>query len=145
MKDYKKVADVIKTTFSSGRHHHPTCGRMGRPAQIGMLLHALWFTDLTECFVWTEECLYESLDHFLVPSPDRNKWEMVIQKCLAMMLEIIKSETVSVIDYLSPERRARLVETLARIVCKQLNADNVHAIPLGSLSPWIVLHYVLVR
>lgn len=69
---------------------------MGRPAQIGMLLHALWFTDFTECFIWAEECLYESLDHFLVPSPDRNKWEMVIQKCVGMMLEIIKSETVSV-------------------------------------------------
>lgn len=95
MKDYKTVADVIKTTFSNGRNH-PTCGKMGRPAQIGMLLHALWYTDFTECFVWAEECLYESLDYFLVPSPDRNRWEMVIQKCVAMMLEIIKSETVSV-------------------------------------------------
>lgn len=144
MKEYTKVAEVIKTTFSSSANH-PSCGRMGRPAQIGMLLHALWYTDLTECFVWSEECLYESLDHFLVPAPDRNKWEMVIQKCLAMMLEIIKSETVSVVDYLPEEKRARLVESLARIVCKQINAENAHSIPLGCLTPWIVLHYVLVR
>lgn len=48
-------------------------------------------------------------------------------------------------DHLVPERRARLVETLARIVCKQINAENAHNVPLGTLTPWIVLHYVLVR
>lgn len=85
----------MKTTFGSCTSH-PSCGRMGRPAQIGMLLHSLWYTDLTECFVWCEECLYESLSHFLTPSHMADKWEMVIQKCLLIMVEIIKKETVSI-------------------------------------------------
>lgn len=48
------------------------------------------------------------------------------------------------VDELSAEKRSRLVESLARIVCHQVNAD-VCAIPLGSLSPWILLHHVLAR
>jgi hypothetical protein len=69
---------------------------MGRPAQLAMLLHSLWYTDLTECFVWTEECLYEALSHFLKPTTDSDKWEKVVEKCLAFFQEIIKMETVGV-------------------------------------------------
>lgn len=69
---------------------------MGRPAQLGMLLHSLWYTDITDCFVWTEECLFESLGHFVKPAKDGDKWEMVIEKCLGIFLEIIKMETVSI-------------------------------------------------
>lgn len=94
-KEYTKVADILKTTFGSCTSH-PSCGRMGRPAQIGMLLHSLWYTDLTECFVWCEECLFESLSHFLTPLHMADKWEMVIQKCFLIMVEIIKKETVSI-------------------------------------------------
>lgn len=93
-KEYRKVADIVKTTFSGG--FRPTYGRTGRPAQIGMLLHSLWYTDQADCLVWAEECLHETLDYLLVPSPDRSRWEMVIRKCLAMLLEIIERETVSI-------------------------------------------------
>lgn len=51
-----------------------------------------------------------------------------------------------VVDALSEEKRARLVETLTKIVCKQLNPESgVSKIPLGCITPWILLHYVLVR
>ena len=49
------------------------------------------------------------------------------------------------VDALSEDKRARLIETLAKIVCKQLNTDNVSKIPLGCVTPWILLHYILVR
>jgi hypothetical protein len=92
---YRDVAEILKLTFNSSGHH-PTSGKMGRPAQLAMLLHSLWYTDLTECFVWTEECLYEALSHFLKPTTDSDKWEKVVEKCLAFFQEIIKMETVGV-------------------------------------------------
>ncbi|RZC42711.1 calcineurin-binding protein cabin-1, partial [Asbolus verrucosus] len=141
---YREVAEILKLTFNSSGNH-PTCGKMGRPAQLAMLLHSLWYTDLTECFVWTEECLYEALAHFLKPVRDCDKWEKIVEKCLAFFQEIIKMETVGVVDTLNEDKRARLVETLAKIVCKQLNADNTSKIPLGCITPWILLHYILVR
>lgn len=95
MKEYTKVATILKSTFGI-YGNHPTSGRMGRPAQLGILLHSLWFTDIMDCFIWTEECLHESLQHFVKPSKDRDKWEMVIEKCLGIFLEIIKMETVSI-------------------------------------------------
>ncbi|EFA00717.1 hypothetical protein TcasGA2_TC003597 [Tribolium castaneum] len=141
---YREVAEILKLTFNSSGNH-PTCGKMGRPAQLAMLMHSLWFTDLTECFVWTEECLYEALTHFLKPTRDADKWEKIVEKCLAFFQEIIKMETVGVVDALSEEKRARLVETLAKIVCKQLNTENATKIPLGCITPWILLHFILVR
>lgn len=91
---YTEVAEIIKNTFNS--INHPTYGKIGRPAQIGMLLHALWFTDISDCFVWTEECLYEALDYLLKPKRYEDKWEAIAEKCLLIMQEIIKMETVSV-------------------------------------------------
>lgn len=49
------------------------------------------------------------------------------------------------VDNLTEDKRRRLVETIARIVCHQLNSQNASIIPLGSLIPWIVLHYILLR
>lgn len=74
----------------------PTYGRMGRPAQLGMLLHSLWYTDTVDCFIWTEECINVSLKSFLKPQKDSDKWEMVLLKCLMFLNEIIKSETVTI-------------------------------------------------
>ncbi|XP_063910388.1 calcineurin-binding protein cabin-1-like isoform X2 [Zophobas morio] len=141
---YRDVAEILKLTFNSSGNH-PTCGKMGRPAQLAMLMHSLWYTDLTECFVWTEECLFEAVGHFLKPVRNADKWEKIVEKCLAFFQEIIKMETVGVVDALSEDKRARLIETLAKIVCKQLNTDNVSKIPLGCVTPWILLHYILVR
>lgn len=141
---YNEVAEIIKSTFAIHARHHPQVGRLGRPAQLGLLLHSLWFTDLTECFVWTEECLFEAYDHFMKPSKDSDKWEKIMEKCLAILHEVIKKETVNVIDSLTEEKRGRLVGTLSKIVSKQINCDYVK-IPLGCVTPWILLHYILVR
>lgn len=141
---YDEVAAIIKNTFVTHRRHHPQVGRLGRPAQLGMLLHSLWFTDLSDCFIWTEECLYESYDHFMKPAKDSDKWEKIVEKCLGILHEIIKKETVNVIDALLEDKRTRLVETLSKLVSKQINFDLVK-IPLGCVTPWILLHYVLVR
>lgn len=141
---YNEVSAIIKGTFENHTRHHPQVGRLGRPAQLGLLLHSLWFTDLTDCFIWTEECLYESYDHFMKPSKDSDKWEKMIEKCLSILHEIIKKETINIIDSLSEGKRIRLVETLSKIVSKQINSDYVR-IPLACVTPWILLHYVLVR
>ncbi|GJQ83227.1 hypothetical protein Trydic_g8826 [Trypoxylus dichotomus] len=140
---YNEVAQVLKLTFAMS--NPPTYGRMGRPAQLGMLLHSLWYTDTIECFIWTEECLNECLRHFLKPHKDSEKWEMVVIKCLLFLHDIIKNETVTILDYLCLEKRCRLVRSLALICCQQANSENINKMPLGTVLPWIILHYVLVR
>ncbi|CAH0547224.1 unnamed protein product [Brassicogethes aeneus] len=141
---YTQVANIIKATFTSPGSNNIQVGRMGRPAQLGILLHSLWFTDMNECFVWTEVCLYESLENYLKPSKDHDKWEKMVDKCLAILHEIIKSETVSVIDVLPERKRKRFVESLSKVVRKQLNSESPK-MPLGIVTPWILLHYVLLR
>nr|XP_023024842.1 calcineurin-binding protein cabin-1-like isoform X2 [Leptinotarsa decemlineata] len=141
---YTQVADILKVTFNDSGVH-PQVGRMGRPAQLGLLMHSLWFTDMSQCFVWTEECLNEAFDQYVKVSKDHDKWEKIIEKCLAILHEIIKQETVGVIDLLEEKKRGRLVETLAKIVSKQLNTEGVAKIPLDCVTPWILLHYILQR
>ncbi|KAL1517234.1 hypothetical protein ABEB36_001024 [Hypothenemus hampei] len=138
---YREVAETLKQTFHCGSY--PKVGRMGRPAQLGILMHSLWFTDWDECFVWTEECLHEAVLNHGKSNADRDKWEKIIEKCLGIFREIIKKETVSIIDKLQEDKRCRLVETLCKIVCKQLNSEGVSGVPLG--SAWMLLHYVLLR
>ncbi|XP_066152387.1 calcineurin-binding protein cabin-1-like isoform X2 [Euwallacea fornicatus] len=140
---YAEVADVLKHTFNSGSYSK--VGRMGRPAQLGILMHSLWFTDWEDCFIWTEECLNEAVLSWGKPNTDQDKWEKIIEKCLGIFQEIIKKETVSIIDKLTEEKRSRLVESLAKIISKQLNTEGVTKIPLGTITGWIVLHYVLLR
>lgn len=49
------------------------------------------------------------------------------------------------VDCLSEEKRSRLVDTLCRICCKQLGTENAIKLPLSSITPWILLHYILLR
>lgn len=140
---YHEVANIIKTTFNSVGNY-PQVGRIGRPAQLGLLLHSLWFTDMTECFIWNEVCLNEAVEHFLKPLKDCLKWELIVEKCLAIFHEIIKSETVSIFDCLNDEEKCRLVKNLIKIIRRQLGANSKN-IPLSCITPWILLHYILVR
>lgn len=94
-KHYTEVAEILKTTFVC-IGGPPTCGRMGRPAQLGMLMDSLWYTDQKECFIWTEKCLRETVEHFIKPQKERLKWELVLKKCLEILNLIIKEETVSI-------------------------------------------------
>ncbi|XP_030756514.1 calcineurin-binding protein cabin-1-like isoform X2 [Sitophilus oryzae] len=139
---YDEVIDILRLTFGTGSYSK--VGRMGRPAQLGILMHSLWYTNWEQCFIWTEECLYEALQNYGKPNVDQDKWQKIIEKCLGFFLEIIKKETVSIIDKLSEEKRCRLVESLTRIVCIQLNTDML-VIPFDCVTPWILLHYILLR
>lgn len=55
---------------------------------------------MPECFVWTEECLFESVDNYIRPKKDHEKWEMLVDKCLLFLFEIIKFETICVSKYI---------------------------------------------
>lgn len=74
---------------------------MGRPAQLGMLMDSLWYVNKSECFIWTGKCLSESVIHFLKPLKDQDKWQMVLSKCLTVLLEIIKQENIIVCKFCS--------------------------------------------
>lgn len=92
---YAEIATILKTTFGYNGNF-PTAGRVGRPAQLAMLMHSLWYLDRTQCFVWTEVCLGECVSHLVKPDRDRIKWEQVLNKCIAILCEIIKGETVCI-------------------------------------------------
>lgn len=139
---YSEVAEILKETFNGGPW--PQVGRMGRPAQLGLLMHSLWFTDMGQCFVWTEECLHEAFEQHLKFTKDQEKWEKIVEKCLAILYEIIKQDTLCVVDLLAEDKRSRIVQTLSKIVCKQMSVDG-GKINYGCVTPWILLHYVLLR
>lgn len=52
---------------------------------------------------------------------------------------------LALVDKLTPENRIRMVGSLCRLCCKQINTENVNVLPLGTLHPWIILHYILMR
>ncbi|CAG9860246.1 unnamed protein product [Phyllotreta striolata] len=139
---YREVADILKATFNGG-----PClqvGRLGRPAQLGILMHSLWYLNKTECFIWTEECLNEAFDQYLKLNKDQDKWEKILEKCLAILYEIIKSDTICIIDHLHENNRARIVQNLAKTISKQLNSE-VSKNSVICVKPWILLHFVLLR
>ncbi|XP_031357687.1 calcineurin-binding protein cabin-1-like isoform X2 [Photinus pyralis] len=142
-KSYREVTNILQATFVC-IGNPPTFGRMGRPAQLGMLMDSLWFLDKAECFLWSEKCFQEAVERFTNPPKDADKWELVLKKCLEMMHDVIKTETVAIIDVLPPEQNVRLIENLCRTVCFQLNSERA-GIPLGTILPWMVLHFVLLR
>ncbi|XP_050312415.1 calcineurin-binding protein cabin-1-like isoform X8 [Anthonomus grandis grandis] len=137
-KKYREAADIVKKTFPYGGCYK--VGTMGRPAQLGILMHSLWYTDLSECFIWTEECLNEAVTTLNRSHSNRDPWEKILDKCLIFCQEIINKESVCVTDKLPAEKRTRLVENLVKIICKSLNSHKV-----SSVTPWIVLHYMVLR
>ncbi|XP_044767142.1 uncharacterized protein LOC123323022 [Coccinella septempunctata] len=141
---YNEVAEIVVSTFESDSGY-PTVGKIGRPTQLGMLLHSFWFTDFDKCFLWCEECLFESYPHYTKPGPNRPQWEAIVEKCLLMMLEIIKNKSRNIVDVLPDDKKARLTETLARIICKQIYTENSVKIPLNTVAPWLILHHLLVK
>lgn len=142
---YDEVAEILKLTFNSS-NSKVTYGKIGRQAQLGMLMHSLWYTNQTDCFIWTEKCLHEALKFVIKPTTDFDKWEMVVEKCLLIMYELIKCETVRIIDILQDDKRCRLVETLTTLCRKQINTEQTR-MPMQNFLPypWILLHYILLR
>jgi hypothetical protein len=48
------------------------------------------------------------------------------------------------VESLAPEKRTRFIQTLSSIICHQMEApDNTPEMPIESVAPWILLHYVI--
>lgn len=148
-RNFVEVVKILKETFS---HKNSTRFRtkIDRPVQIFMFLHSLWLTDQDECLVWSEACLNESLPIYLktCAQPDSNehkRWTLVVTKCLVIMEACIKENTVIIVDGIK-STQTRLVENLTAIICHQVNSKSLdNKIPLETIKPWIILHYVLQR
>lgn len=149
--NYDRVIEILKDTFS-----HKEISRyklkVDRPVQIFMLLHSFWLTNHWQCIIWCEICLNESLPQYLKTctqpdSSEHKRWCSVVVKCLVLMEACIKEESIIVVDCLK-DTQTRLVENLALIVCHQLNwksGENDNRLPLDTVKPWILLHYILQR
>lgn len=148
--NYEELIRILKETFK--HKNNPRYKRNDRPVQIFMLLHALWLTDREQCLLWCEICLNESLAQYLKTcvapdSSEHKRWSLVVIKCLVLMEACVKEDTVIIVDCLQ-ETQTRLVENLAAIICHQFNwksLDNDNVMPLETVKPWILLHYILQR
>lgn len=118
-----------------------------RVQQLSMLLDSLWqLQQYEECYVWAEACLNEAWQNYLNASDEaeQKKWTgsvlMALEKLEACTIEV----STFILRYLPETRLSRLVQILVHIVCNQLDvSDTTVEMPLETVLPWILLHYIL--
>lgn len=117
--------------------------------QLSLMLDVHWALGKVEdCFIWSITCLKESLKHYLLCSPgsdDYDKWSMVVVKVLMCIEHILKKEGCYYLDVLREKHLNRLVQNLVEIIGHQLDDNHTLEMPLNTVTPWIILHYVLQR
>lgn len=149
--NYNEVIKILKQTFDN-KFSVNARKKIDRPIQIFMFLHSLWFLDKYECVSWAEVCFNEALSQYLrtcsqPDSSEHKRWTAIVTKCLVMIEACIKEETIIVVDRIK-ETQIRFVENLTTVICHQFNhkpLDNDMKIPLETIKPWILLHYILQR
>nr|XP_034185241.1 calcineurin-binding protein cabin-1-like isoform X1 [Osmia lignaria]XP_034185242.1 calcineurin-binding protein cabin-1-like isoform X1 [Osmia lignaria]XP_034185243.1 calcineurin-binding protein cabin-1-like isoform X1 [Osmia lignaria] len=150
-KKYAELAYVLQDTFKFAKQGNKLLSVndniVDRVQQLSMLLDSLWqLQQYEECYVWAEACLNESWQNYLntADEAEQKKWTSSV----LMALEKLESCTIEVstfvVKYLPETRLSRLVQNLVHIVCHQLDvSETTVEMPLETVLPWILLHYVL--
>lgn len=150
-KKYAELAYILQDTFKFAKQGNKFLSVndniVDREQQLSMLLDSLWqLQQYEECYVWAEACLNEAWQNYLNASDDieQKKWTrsvlMALEKLEACTIEV----STFVVKYLPEARLSRLVQNLVHIVCNQLDvSENTVEMPLETVLPWILLHYVL--
>ncbi|XP_033185643.2 calcineurin-binding protein cabin-1 [Bombus vancouverensis nearcticus] len=150
-KKYAELAYILQDTFKFAKQGNKFLSVndniVDRVQQLSMLLDSLWqLQQYEECYVWAEACLNEAWQNYLNASDDieQKKWTrsvlMALEKLEACTIEV----STFVVKYLPEARLSRLVQNLVHIVCNQLDvSENTVEMPLETVLPWILLHYVL--
>ncbi|KAK2589327.1 hypothetical protein KPH14_007875 [Odynerus spinipes] len=150
-KKYAELSCVLQDTFKFARQKHKfLCvnqNTVERDKQLAMLLDSLWqLQHYEECYVWAEACLNEAWQNYLNACEDaeQKKWTCSVVNCLEKLEACTKEISVFVVKYLPDSCLSRLVQNLVHIVCHQLDIpDNALEMPLETVLPWILLHYIL--
>ncbi|KAL6431043.1 hypothetical protein ACFW04_007057 [Cataglyphis niger] len=150
-KKYAELSYILQDTFKFAKQRHKLLitneNIVDRVRQLTMLLDSLWqLQQYEECYVWAEACLNESWQNYLTSSDEaeQKKWTssivMALEKLEACTIEV----SVFIVKYLPESRLSRLVQNLVHIVCHQLDVpENAVEMPLETVLPWILLHYIL--
>ncbi|XP_076756592.1 calcineurin-binding protein cabin-1 isoform X1 [Xylocopa sonorina] len=150
-KKYAELAYILQDTFKFAKQGNKllsvTDNIVDRVQQLSMLLDSLWqLQQYEECYVWAEACLNEAWQNYLNASDEaeQKKWTssilMSLEKLEACTIEV----STFVVKYLPEARLTRLVQNLVHIVCNQLDvSDTTVELPLETVLPWILLHYIL--
>ncbi|XP_003701167.1 calcineurin-binding protein cabin-1 [Megachile rotundata] len=150
-KKYAELAYVLQDTFKFAKQGNKLLSVsdniVDRVQQLSMLLDSLWqLQQYEECYVWAEACLNEAWQNYLntTDEVEQKKWTnsvlMALEKLEACTIEV----STFVVKYLPETRLSRLVQNLVHIVCNQLDvSENTVEMPLETVLPWILLHYVL--
>ncbi|BES95231.1 Calcineurin-Hypothetical protein protein [Nesidiocoris tenuis] len=119
---------------------------ISRLSQYAFLLDSLSKCGKYEdCLLWSEACLFEAINEYR-RSNDEERTDLVdvLISVLNGLIACIELEGVSVLRHLSLERRSRLVQSLCGIIIYQLEApEGTITMPITTVSPWIILHYIL--
>ncbi|KOX69063.1 Calcineurin-binding protein cabin-1 [Melipona quadrifasciata] len=150
-KKYSELAYILQDTFKFAKQGNKFLSVndniVDRVQQLSMLLDSLWqLQQYEECYVWAEACLNEAWQNYLNATDDveQKKWTssilMALEKLEACTIEV----STFVVKYLPETRLSRLVQNLVHIVCNQLDvSETTVEMPLETVLPWIILHYVL--
>ncbi|XP_076237549.1 calcineurin-binding protein cabin-1 isoform X2 [Calliopsis andreniformis] len=150
-KKYAELAYILQDTFKFAKQGNKLLSVsdniVDRVQQLSMLLDSLWqLQQYEECYVWAEACLNESWQNYLNASDEmeQKKWTgsvlIALEKLEACTIEV----STFVVKYLPETRLSRLVQNLVHIVCNQLDvSETTVEMPLETVLPWILLHYIL--
>ncbi|XP_045518432.1 calcineurin-binding protein cabin-1-like [Pieris brassicae] len=116
--------------------------------QLSFILDSYWALEkVGDCLRWSFICLHEALKHyFRFPSgsPDYAKWTLAVVKILSCMEHLLSSEGFACLDAISPREMSQGLEDLIRIIGHQMETKTSD-MPLNTVSPWIIMHYILQR
>ncbi|XP_017876030.1 calcineurin-binding protein cabin-1-like [Ceratina calcarata] len=150
-KKYAELAYILQDTFKFAKHgnKHLTVkdNIVDRVRQLSMLLDSLWqLEQYEECYVWAEACLNESWQNYLnaTDEAEQKKWTSSVLMALEKLEMCTIEVSTFVVKYLPDARLSRLVQNLVHIVCHQLDvSETTIEMPLETVLPWILLHYIL--
>nr|CAD7397394.1 unnamed protein product [Timema cristinae] len=148
---YEEVTNILEQSFRSSEPHRVPSGlpaectpTVDRLSQLTMFLEALGHLGRhTDLVFWGAECLYEALNKYLnCEEEEQSRWSACLTKLLTSLQDCISEQGLKSLDRLHSEGLlGRLVQSLAQIVCLQMDApDTVVELPLETISPWILIH-----
>nr|CAD7425235.1 unnamed protein product [Timema monikensis] len=152
---YEEVTNILEQSFRSSEPHRVPSGlpaectpTVDRLSQLTMFLEALGHLGRhTDLVFWGAECLYEALNKYLnCEEEEQSRWSACLTKLLTSLQDCISEQGLKSLDRLHSEGLlGRLVQSLAQIVCLQMDApDTVVELPLETISPWILIHKVFI-
>ncbi|CAH0731319.1 unnamed protein product, partial [Brenthis ino] len=116
--------------------------------QLYVIIESYWALNKIDCCIkWAFVCLHESLKIYLIvqsTTKENEKWSRTITKILYCIEHILETEGLSVLDMVSEKELSQGIDDLIRLMSHQIET-NLSDIPFDTISPWIILHYILQR